>query len=70
MNTYAEEIYEPEQVITATKQLGVISDTKYENADLNKVTENQCQHITESQLNEILKLLQNFKEFFDGALGY
>ena len=31
--------------------------------------ENQFQNMTERQSNELLKLLQNFKELFDGTLG-
>ena len=31
--------------------------------------ENQCQHITELQRNELLKLLQNFEDLFDETLG-
>ena len=31
--------------------------------------ENQCQHLTITQRNEYLKLLQKFEEFFDGKLG-
>ena len=30
---------------------------------------NQCQHMTETQPNELLKLLQNFEEYFDETLG-
>ena len=30
--------------------------------------ENQLQHMTEVQYNELLKLLQNFEELFDGTL--
>ena len=30
--------------------------------------ENQCQHLTEAQRNELLKLLQKIEELFDGAL--
>ena len=30
---------------------------------------NQCQHLTMTQRNELLKLLQKFEEFFDGTLG-
>ena len=30
---------------------------------------NQCQHLTEMQRNELLKLLQNFEALFDVALG-
>ena len=31
--------------------------------------ETQCQHLTITQRNELLKLLQNIEELFDGTLG-
>ena len=31
--------------------------------------ETQCQHLTEKQRNELLKLLQKFEDLFDGTLG-
>ena len=31
--------------------------------------ETQCQHLTTTQCNELLPLLQIFKELFDGTLG-
>ena len=31
--------------------------------------ETQCQHLTTTQRNELLKLLQIFEELFDGTLG-
>ena len=31
--------------------------------------ENQCQHLTVTQRNELLKLLQKFEDFFDGYCG-
>ena len=31
--------------------------------------ENQCQHLTMTQRNELIKLLQKFEELFDGTLG-
>ena len=30
--------------------------------------ENQCQHLTMTQRNELLKLLQKFEDVFDGIL--
>ena len=54
---------------TSTKQLREILDAKYENADLNKVMKNQCQHLTETQSNGLIKLLQSIEELFDGTLG-
>ena len=29
----------------------------------------QCQNLTVTQLTELLKILQNFEELFDGTLG-
>ena len=31
--------------------------------------ENQCQHLTMTQRNELLKLLQRSEELFNGTLG-
>ena len=31
--------------------------------------ETQCQYLTMTQRNEILKLMQKFEELFDGTLG-
>ena len=51
MNTYVEEINEPEQVCTSTKILRTILDNKYGKSDINKVMKNQCQHLIEKQRN-------------------
>ena len=59
-NAYAEEIYESEQVCNYTKRSHIILDDKYRKADLNKVMKNQCQHLTETQHNELMKLSQKF----------
>ena len=48
---YVKEVYESEHVCTATKQLRVILNVKYENADLHKFTETQCQYLTMTQRN-------------------
>ena len=68
-NDYIKEVYESDHVRTVTKRLRVILDAKYEKADLHKVMENQCQHSTMTQRNELLKLLQKFREFFYGTLS-
>ena len=47
----------------------VILDDKYEKADLHKVTETQCQHLTMTQRNDLLELLQKLEELFNGTLG-
>ena len=60
-NAHVEEVYESENVRTATKRLRVILDAKYEKEDLHKVMENQCQHLTTTQRNELLRLLHKFE---------
>ena len=47
----------------------VILDAKYEKSDLHKVMETQCQHLTVTQRNDLMKLLQKFEDMFDGTLG-
>ena len=66
---YVEEVYESDHVHTAKKQLRLILDAKYEKSSLHKVMENQCQHLTMTQRNELPKLLQKFEELFDEILG-
>ena len=60
-NAYVKELYGSEHVHTATKILRVILYAKYEKAHLHTVIENQCQHLTMTQLNELLKLLQKIE---------
>ena len=69
MNDYTEEVYESEYICTATKQLRIILETKYEKSDLHKLMENQYQHLTVTQRNEFIKLLKIFEEIFDITLG-
>ena len=68
-NDYVEEVYDSEHVRTATKLLHVIFYAKLEKAYLHQVMETQCQHLTMTQSNEILKLLQKIEYLFDGTLG-
>ena len=67
-NAYVEEVYESEHVRTVTKRLRVILDAKYEKVDLHKVMETQCQHLTMTQRNELLQLLQKIEDLFDKTL--
>ena len=60
-NAYVKELYESEHVRTAEKRLHVILDAKYEKEDLHKVMENQCQHLTTTQRNELLNYYRNPK---------
>ena len=43
--------------------MSVILDTKYEKADLYKVMKTQCWHLTMTQRNDLLKLLQKIEDF-------
>ena len=47
----------------------IILDAKYEKADLHKVMETRCQHLTMTQRNDLLKLLPKFEDFSDRKLG-
>ena len=69
MNAYREEMNKSEQVCNSTKGLCTILDGKYKKAYLNKVMKNQCQHITDTQRKELLKLLQKIEELFDKTIG-
>ena len=44
-------------------------DAKYEQADLPKVISDNCAHLDSNQQKELLALLSNFNELFDGSLG-
>ena len=50
-----------EQACTSTKPLRVILYDRYEKSDWNKIMKKQCQRLTETQRNELLKLLKNWK---------
>ena len=68
-DAYAKEVHDSEHVCTATKQLRAISYTKYEREYLHKFMKTQCQHLTMTQRNDLLKLLQKFEPFFNGTIG-
>ena len=68
-DAYVEEVYESEHLRTATKRLRTILDTKNEKSYLHKFVETQCQHLTTTRRNDLLKLLQKIEEFFDVTLG-
>ena len=51
------------------KILRGILDAKYWKEDLNKVTKEKSQHLTEYQHNYLLGLLQKIEDFFDGTIG-
>ena len=61
---------EPQSTLEATKRLVEILDAKYEKANLRAITEADClNHLSATERNKLLQLLQEFEELFDGTLG-
>ena len=53
----------------ATKRAIKKLDANYEAADLTKVVENNCAHLTRAEKSQLLQLLTEFQQLFDGTLG-
>ena len=68
MSIYLESL-EPTATREATKRAVKILDANYEKANLPEVVASNCDHLTKDHQAELLKLLQNFEELFDGTLG-
>ena len=74
-------IWEPEQQPTRLGQWTIASikarpkshrvlDVNYEKANLRAITKEEClNHLSATEKNKLLKLLQEFEELFDGTLG-
>ena len=60
--------HEPKSTEEATERTVRILDAKYEKADLQSVVDD-CEHLSNSEKNKLLELLQEFEELFDGTLG-
>ena len=60
---------EPIATLHETKRVVNILDAKYEKADLPKLISDNCTHLDSSKQKELLALLSNFNELFDGSLG-
>jgi hypothetical protein len=47
-----------------------VLDAKYEKANLRAITKEEClNHLSATEKNQLLKLLQEFEELFYGTLG-
>ena len=44
-------------------------DAKYEKADNPAIIEENCTHLKDTEQQQLLRLLQEFEELFDGTLG-
>ena len=63
------EATEPAVTKEATRRVCEMLESKYEKADLNKVVQDNCPHLTEDQREALLKLLQRHEGLFEGKLG-
>ena len=69
INLYVDKCLKSVSAIISTRSMRRILDEKYKKADLNKVTTEQCQHITATESHRLLHLLKKCKDLFDGILG-
>ena len=53
----------------ATNRALEILDAKYEKADLPKIIAENCKHLSTHQQGQLLRLLLDFEELFNGTLG-
>ena len=60
---------EPESTKAATKRTVEILDASYDKADLPKVIEDTCKHLSREEQSKLLQLLESYAELFDGTLG-
>ena len=60
---------EPSISKIATKRVTRILDAKYDKANLPEVVEDTCKHLTATQRSDLLNLLLQHEELFDGTLG-
>ena len=60
---------DPVSVREETDRTMGILDATYEKADLPKVIQKNCSHLSSIQQANLLKLLQKYEELFDGTLG-
>ena len=69
LNAVFEKSMESTVVKEATNRVTRILDATYERADLNKIIETNCKHLSSIQQKIMLNLLKEFEPLFDGTLG-
>ena len=62
-------VQEPPSMHEATQRVIHILDTKYEKADLQSVVSANCTNLSLQDQNNLLELLTEYEELFDGTLG-
>jgi hypothetical protein len=60
---------EPQSTQDATKRVTRILDAKYQNADLQSIVKDNCNHLSTDQQKKLLQLLTKYELLFDGTLG-
>jgi hypothetical protein len=60
---------EPKSTESATQRIVEILDAKYEKANLPELVENECSHLNPTEKLQLLELLTEFEDLFDGTLG-
>ena len=68
LNTYRQAT-EPLSTKEETERVTKILDAKYEKADLPKIVEENCSHLTDDQQRDLLALLEKHTPMFAGKLG-
>ena len=68
VNSYVNECSKSDSAINSTRRMRRILDAEYKKFDLNKVMNEQYQHLTATESHRLLNLLHKFEDIFDGTL--
>jgi hypothetical protein len=60
---------EPQSTQDATKHVTRILDATYQQADLQSIVKDKCEHLSADQQKKSLQLLTKYESLFDGTLG-
>ena len=69
LNGFHRDHLEPKSTREATKRTIEILDAKYEKANLAEIVNEYCAHLHSRQQVQLLSVLREFEELFDGTLG-
>ena len=61
--------HEPKSTELAIQRIVEILDAKYEEANLPEIVHNNCSHLTPTKQIQLLEVLIEFEDLFDGTLG-
>jgi hypothetical protein len=60
---------EPQSTQDATKRVTRILDAKYQKADFQSISRDNCKHLSADQQKKLLQLLTKYELLFDSTLG-